>query len=286
MDKLKLLYTSSRPISWINTAFPFAATYLILNGGIDTRLIIGSLFFLIPYNLLMYGVNDVYDYESDLRNPRKGGVEGAVVPKKYHRFLLSWSYLLTVPFLAYLLITGDLISNLVLLACLFFVIAYSIKGLRFKERPVLDSITSSLHFSGPMIYALSLFAWPEEAISLVVAFFLWGMASHSFGAVQDIMADREAKISSIATIFGAKATVLFSTLLYLAATVVLVSTGEELAAVVGAINLLYICNVVPFLSVTDKTAEKTRAGWKRFLVINYIAGTLITFILIGEFLVN
>ncbi len=286
MDKLKLLYTSSRPISWINTAFPFAATYLILNGGIDTRLIIGSLFFLIPYNLLMYGVNDVYDYESDLRNPRKGGVEGAVVPKKYHRFLLSWSYLLTVPFLAYLLITGDLISNLVLLACLFFVIAYSIKGLRFKERPVLDSITSSLHFSGPMIYALSLFAWPEEAISLVVAFFLWGMASHSFGAVQDIMADREAKISSIATIFGAKATVLFSTLLYLAATVVLVSTGEELAAVVGAINLLYVCNVVPFLSVTDKTAEKTRAGWKRFLVINYIAGTLITFILIGEFLVN
>lgn len=283
MDKLKLLYTSSRPISWINTAFPFAATYLILAGEIDLRLIIGSLFFLIPYNLLMYGVNDVYDYESDMRNPRKGGVEGAVVPKKYHTFLLSWSYLLTVPFLAYLFITGDLMSNLVLAACIFFVVAYSIKGLRFKERPVLDSITSSLHFSGPMIYALSLFDWPNEALSLVLAFFLWGMASHSFGAVQDILADREAGISSIATVFGARLTVLFSCLLYVSSSIVLLNSGD-LAAVVGVINLFYVGSVIPFINVNDKTAETTRAGWKRFLIINYITGTLITLILIGEFL--
>ena len=74
----RLLFTSSRPLSWINTAFPFAAGYYMISGRVDATLIVGSLFFLIPYNLLMYGINDVYDYESDLRNPRKGGVEGAV----------------------------------------------------------------------------------------------------------------------------------------------------------------------------------------------------------------
>ena len=75
---LRSLVTASRPLSWVNTAYPFAAAYLLASDGVDARLVVGTLFFLIPYNLLMYGINDVFDYESDLRNPRKGGVEGAV----------------------------------------------------------------------------------------------------------------------------------------------------------------------------------------------------------------
>ena len=68
------LIGSSRPVSWINTAYPFAAAYLMAGGGITPALVVGTLWFLIPYNLLMYGINDVFDYESDLRNPRKGGL--------------------------------------------------------------------------------------------------------------------------------------------------------------------------------------------------------------------
>ncbi len=63
------LFVSSRPVSWINTAFPFAAAYLLTTRQIDAPLIVGIIFFLVPYNLAMYGVNDVFDYESDLRNP-------------------------------------------------------------------------------------------------------------------------------------------------------------------------------------------------------------------------
>ena len=76
---------SSRPISWINTAFPFASAYVLTTGRVDALLVVGTLFFLIPYNLLMYGINDVFDYESDLRNPRKGGEEGAVLDPSLHR---------------------------------------------------------------------------------------------------------------------------------------------------------------------------------------------------------
>ena len=79
------LFWSSRPISWINTAFPFAAAYFFATRSLDLNLLVGTLFFLIPYNLLMYGVNDVFDYESDLRNPRKGGIEGALLHPKWHR---------------------------------------------------------------------------------------------------------------------------------------------------------------------------------------------------------
>src|SRR5690606_6648874 len=72
---LRQLVGASRPISWVNTAYPFAAAYLVGGGRLDAVLLVGTLYFLVPYNLLMYGVNDVFDYESDLRNPRKGGVE-------------------------------------------------------------------------------------------------------------------------------------------------------------------------------------------------------------------
>jgi len=153
---LKKLFVSSRPISWINTAFPFAAAYFLATGSVDIRLIVGSLFFLIPYNLLMYGVNDVFDYESDLRNPRKGGIEGALLDPKYHRATLLAAFGLAAPFTAYLLLVGDALSNLVLAVVLFSVVAYSLKGLRFKEVPFLDSITSATHFVGPMIYGLVL----------------------------------------------------------------------------------------------------------------------------------
>ena len=62
---VRQLLGSSRPVSWVNTAYPFAAAYLLAGGGITAALVIGTLWFLIPYNLLMYGVNDVFD--TDLR---------------------------------------------------------------------------------------------------------------------------------------------------------------------------------------------------------------------------
>ncbi len=75
---LRALFTSSRPISWVNTAYPFGAAYLLGTDVFGSVLgvvtfVVGVVYFLVPYNLAMYGINDVFDYESDLRNPRKGG---------------------------------------------------------------------------------------------------------------------------------------------------------------------------------------------------------------------
>ncbi|MFM2184943.1 MAG: hypothetical protein RIS55_591, partial [Actinomycetota bacterium] len=190
------LFWSSRPISWINTAFPFAAAYFFATRSLDLNLLIGTLFFLIPYNLLMYGVNDVFDYESDLRNPRKGGIEGALLHPRWHRPTLFWSVTLTLPFVVYLLFQGDAAAKAWLLLFVFTVIAYSAKGLRFKEKPFLDSLTSASHFVGPMIYGLALAGaslTDTAPLLLILGFTLWGVASHAFGAVQDVKADREAQ---------------------------------------------------------------------------------------------
>ena len=126
-------------------------------------LIIGTLYFIGPYNLLMYGVNDVYDYESDIQNPRKGGVEGMRESRAFHPTILRAVALSNVPFIIYLLVVSDWLSRIVLLLVIFAAVAYSLKGLRFKEVPILDSITSSFHFVGPLIFALSLTGLPVTA---------------------------------------------------------------------------------------------------------------------------
>jgi 4-hydroxybenzoate polyprenyltransferase len=279
MQTIREIFKSSRPVSWINTAFPFAATYLFIGGAVDWVFIVGTLYFLIPYNILMYGINDVFDYESDMRNPRKGGIEGAVLAKRLHKPIIWTSIVSNVLFLVPLLFSGDYTATTVLAAVVFFVVAYSAPVLRFKERPVLDSITSSAHFVGPMVYALALVGWPAAATPVVVAFFLWGMASHAFGAVQDILADREANIGSIATVFGAQNTVRFAFLLYVTAAAIMFSFGVVGYAVALA-GLLYAANIAPYLHVSDANCEKANKAWRRFIWLNLFAGFVVTITLI------
>ena len=62
MSAVGRLLVSSRPLSWVNTALPFAAAYYFGGGGFDPAMLAIALFFLVPYNLLMYGVNDVFDW--------------------------------------------------------------------------------------------------------------------------------------------------------------------------------------------------------------------------------
>ena len=278
----KALLHSSRPVSWINTAFPFAATYVFFTGKFDLTLVLGTLFFLIPYNLLMYGINDVFDYESDLRNPRKGGIEGALLDKSLHKTTLWASTLSCVPFVAYLLAVGNGASNLMLIFAVFTVLAYSVKGLRFKEKPFLDSITSASHFVNPMLFAALLVGHSLTEPVLWqswVAFAFWGMASHAFGAVQDVKADREGGISSIATVIGARATTRFAFTLYLAAGILMASAGLP-AALAAIAAVPYLLILLPHLNITDETCESANRGWRRFIWLNFFAGFVVTQLLI------
>ncbi len=277
MTLARVVLASSRPLSWINTAYPFAATYLVAGGRIDATFVIGTLFFLVPYNVAMYGINDVFDYESDILNPRKGGVEGAVLTPEFHRPVLWLAVLGCVPFVAYLASVGNPVSHLVLALSLCAVVAYSAKGLRFKERPFLDSITSSFHFVSPALFATVLVTGTIGAGTWMVlgAFFLWGLASHAFGAVQDIVADRSAGLHSIATAIGGAWTVRFAVGCYLVAGTLLVF-GPAYAPLVSPIVLLYISTIVPWWNVSDDNAEDANRGWKRFLALNFIAGFVVT----------
>ncbi|MCI4658650.1 prenyltransferase [Cryobacterium zhongshanensis] len=283
--KTRQVLLSSRPLSWINTAYPFAAAYIVTTGRVDALLVVGTLFFLIPYNLLMYGINDVFDYESDLRNPRKGGVEGAMLDPALHRTVLLSGIVTAVPVLGAMLVlagTGHPLSWLVLAVSLFAVAAYSVPALRFKERPVVDSVTSSTHFVSPAVYGLVVAGavWTPGLVAVLAAFFLWGMASHAFGAVQDVVPDREGGISSIATALGAARTVRLAIGCWAAAGLLMLATGWP--GLLGAVLAVpYVAAAWPFRSVSDARAETANAGWKRFLWLNFFSGFCVTMLLIA-----
>ena len=277
---IKKLFWVSRPISWPNTSYPFAVGFLIAasisgEGFNLALLIIGTLYFIGPYNLLMYGINDVFDYESDIKNPRKGGVEGMRESRELHPAILKAVAWTNIPFIIILLVLSPWVAKIVLLLVVFSAIAYSIKGLRFKEIPFLDSITSSCHFVGPLIYALALTGFPALAWPWVAAFFLWGMASHAYGAVQDIIPDRKGGIHSIATAIGARNTMRFTFLLYALAAVIVFTQGFSYVAI-GIAGLAYLANTIPYLHITDKTSADTNRGWRRFLLLNFLTGTFVT----------
>lgn len=327
MNTLSAALSASRPISWINTAFPFGAAYILaggLSGGIANGwpavdFWVGCVFFLIPYNLLMYGVNDVFDYASDVANPRKGGVEGALLPPHLHRPILVLACGVAAPFVVYFLVRSIVLGVLgsasswwactvlvlsVFVLSVFAVLAYSVKGLRFKEVPFLDSVTSSVHFSSPAWFglALGLAAGPVGGDSLgsggsdlgpgatlphlgagtwlvLAAFFLWGCASHAFGAVQDVVPDRAGGIRSVATVLGARATVWFSLVLYGLAGALMLFTGWPLA--LGAVLAVpYLVNVGRFARVTDADSGRANRGWKWFIPMNYVVGFLVTLLMI------
>ena len=275
------LFTASRPLSWVNTAYPFAAAYLLTTREVDLALVVGTLFFLVPYNLAMYGINDVFDYASDAANPRKGGVEGALLVPSRHRLTIVAAIALCLPFVVILVRLGGPASWAVLAVSLFAVAAYSVPGLRFKEVPFLDSLTSSVHFVSPAVYGLVLAGatFTPQLVALLAAFLAWGVASHAFGAVQDVVPDREGGIASIATVLGAARTVRFAIAMWLAAGVLMLATAwpGPLAAV---LVVPYVVTAWPFASITDADSARANAGWKRFLGINYAVGFLVTMLLI------
>ena len=120
---------------------------------------------------------------------------------------------------------------------------------------------------------------------MIVAFALWGIASHAFGAVQDVVADREAGIASIATARGARWTVRFALVCYAAAglTMLGVAWPGPLAAVVV---VPYLAAVWPYRNLDDAEAERATVGWRRFLWINPLSGFIVTLLLIWWWLLT
>jgi 4-hydroxybenzoate polyprenyltransferase len=215
MSIAKLLRIS-RPRFWIYLLGPyligsilaFEPTQLIL----QWQFWLGFVYFTFPANLLIYGVNDIFDYETDKLNPKKIEYETLVTPKERIRL---WLFILAtnIPFILALYLINPL-TSMGILGFLFLGIQYSALPIRAKSRPLLDSLFNILYIF-PGIIGYSLFSlYLNLDYRLLISAGLWTMAMHTYSAIPDIKADKASNTPTIATVLGSKLTLLYCFICY------------------------------------------------------------------------
>jgi 4-hydroxybenzoate polyprenyltransferase len=256
----------SRPVLWINTVGP-AVVGVWLTGELWRWEALPLLLWLaLPFNLLIYGVNDVFDQETDAKNPRKGSLEGAKILPEEVGTIWRGVILTNVPFLIYFLsvLPYGAVFWILLYAALF--VGYSAPVLRFKARPYLDSL-SNVAYAFPLVFvplALeSSIVWPA-ALGLMA----WSAAKHTFDAVQDIDEDRKVRILTTAVRLGASGVIFWSGAWWTVATVcfALVSPIVALVNAAFAGGLLYALR-------RDPAPETGHRLYKYSIAFPYVAGT-------------
>lgn len=218
---LKEILKISRPRFWLYEAGTYFIGVLVatnfLRDILNLKILIFGFFFLIPANILIYGVNDIFDYETDKLNPKKVEYEALLVPEK-HKSVWFWILATNIPFVVYAFTLGAR-TGIYLLVFYFFAVFYSATPIRAKIRPFFDSLFSAGHyiFTGVFGYFLA----GGEGFPLIgfIAGILWAMAMHAYSAVPDIKADTDAGFKTIATWLGRNGTIVMCLVFYIASAI-------------------------------------------------------------------
>ncbi len=220
MKDLLLLVKISRPRFWIYILGPYliglAAASNVPADLLRLKVLIWAIYFTLPANLLIYGINDIFDHETDRLNPKKRHFESLLAPEFYKR-LYIFIGILNVPFLIFLFIFGSQNAILSFFGFLFFSVFYSAPPIRAKVKPVIDSAFNILYVF-PGIFSFALLTGNFPAGMTIIAAGFWTMAMHAYSAIPDIDSDKKADISTIATWLGRRGSHIFCIICYLAAT--------------------------------------------------------------------
>ncbi len=192
---------------------------------------LGALYVSFPMGLLLYGWNDIVDYDADRLNPRKGTfLFGARGTLEQLRGLPLRIALVQVPFV----VACSLLAGAKLLLCFAGMIAaaalYNWPRYGFKGRPPLEILNQAGYL---FVFVLS--SWMNDAPLLPWATMLFGalFAMHSlvFGEVMDLEPDRMAGRRTTATVIGrVPAKLLMSVLMLVEAGLVLKFFGAKAVA--------------------------------------------------------
>jgi 4-hydroxybenzoate polyprenyltransferase len=220
-----------------------------------------------PFNLLIYGINDIFDQETDNINARKGSYEGAHIYPNEVRPIWIGVIVTNVPFLVYFAVTLPWQAVAWMLAYSLFFTFYSAPPLRFKARPYLDSF-SNTDYAFPLAFVP--LALGHEPLWLgVIGLMAWSIAKHAYDAIQDIPQDSDTGITTTAVHLGVRGTLVWSGVWWLVSTIFFGLVNLPLAAA----NALIAGYLV--LSVWRKpTPEQAHDVYKYSIAFPYVAGAV------------
>ena len=234
-------------------------------------------YFTLPANLMVYGVNDICDYETDRVNPKKTDYEALVGPAERPalvRALLICS-LPFVPLLAFAPVT----ARAFLAAFVFLSVFYSAPPIRAKARPLIDSAFNIL-YAMPGFFAYALAGVGVPSWHVVAAAACWTMAMHAFSAVPDITADLSAGIATAATLLGRTRTITVCLLLYAIAAALEFHDLGGVALALGAVYMILMtlalrAKASQYAPVTDGPDSGVMRIYRWFPAINTVSGAVI-----------
>ncbi len=279
--KFKEVIKISRPRFWLYEAATFGLVGTIgalqgLSFFSDWRYWVFALYFLIPANILIYGINDIFDYETDKLNPKKGdNAYEALVPPERQKSLWKWIVLTNVPF--FFFVPHSLPLILSFFAFVFFASFYSASPIRAKAKPVIDSLFSAGHYVATGVFGYYLAGLPAQAGGVafptigVIAGMCWAIAMHAYSAVPDIKADLQAGLHTITIMIGERRTIALCWFLYAFAGY-LVRDIIPMASIIGVITFSYFM----WRSQRAKTPEALFKLYTYFPLINTIIGALVS----------
>lgn len=222
---------TSRPRFWIYLMGPYIigviswaadGTWTTLWSVFTLQVLLFLIYFSYPANLLVYGINDIYDYKTDILNPKKIEYESIVQPDQY-RSLWVTILLLNIPFLFFTILpTGS--AYLRLFIFIISSIIYSAPPLRAKAKPVVDTFISALIYVAPWVVWYTISWWESVHWMIVGAGIAWSMAMHAYSAIPDIQADSESSIDTVATLYWPSGTIRFCMTLYSIACILMIPT--------------------------------------------------------------
>lgn len=209
---IRQLFIISRPRFWVYLVGPYVIALAAAGTWPDVTLLLFGLYLTLPANLLIYGINDIFDRETDRLNAKKQGYESLLADTSVRPIV--WLIIATnLPFLVYLGLSLPLAANLWLLVFIITGVGYSLPPIRAKARPILDSLFNILYVAPAFaVYVVASGQLPP--VVAIIAATLWCMAMHAYSAVPDIAADRASRTSTVATLLGRQLTLWLCGLAY------------------------------------------------------------------------
>ena len=217
-----MLLKVSRPPLWLALPLVFCLGLAYGQRGLTfpgfhftSLMILQMLMLSFPVCLFTFGLNDISDYKSDKINPRKRGMEGMLLPDKYHRLVMISALLAALVFFLIAICTANLINIFYAVTIVVLSYVYSAPPWRLKTRPPLDAISGGvIGFLAPFAMGYS---FVDDATALpfhAYCFTLCVMGLHAFSTIMDYDVDKLSGDKTFAVAFGKRAAALSPTIVF------------------------------------------------------------------------
>jgi 4-hydroxybenzoate polyprenyltransferase len=207
MVSFKRLVLISRPICYPLTVAVYGAgliTHSRTGWSWSTLLI--ALYFTLPGSIILYGINDIADRESDAQNTRKGGMDGAALKREEVKSLVNIIVVLAIVVPLLFALSNHVLMALLVASFSILAYVYSVRPIRLKSIPIIDSLSNAL---GTLLVFITGY-WATQTFSnvsfppphLIAAIVLFTIGIHAIGTVADYAVDKAAGDHTISVLLG------------------------------------------------------------------------------------